>query len=234
MLRPEALYVKVKRSCGCDSAGVWVTCSGRTATPGEDFVAATTRLAFRRGSALESLAVHILADTLPEPTEVVLVTLGPASGFYEITDPDSILDDEVICPSDTCPATPGSWQAQLQETLPWLLADLSSVTDTTVTLFSTFSTGSGSWDSDQRTLRIFGRENTAVPAGRFRQTLRVKYEHEFAHSGPGYSYSGSSGMEFTLADSVGFIRMGYGSNTSGEYWREDSCRGELVSYALQN
>jgi hypothetical protein len=430
------LYVKVERSCGCDSAGVWVTCSGGTAKPGEDFVAATTRLAFRRGSALESLAVHILADTLHERTEVVLVTLGPASEFYEITDPDtveiSILDDEppgplftfrqahydafegqgqahvsvictgvtwemglagvsartvdgtaragtdyvarsgrlvfipsipvgdfsvtliddgaseggktfaielfdpshgglvdppgmvtveildddtpvepatiamplqldnqwtydatvsyrsagnydgwtvpavvvgtldervrykgeeylrlnfastpsltaagillrqsgdsllFICPSDTCPATPGTWQAQLQETLPWLLADLSAVTDTTVTLFSTFSTGSGSWDSDQRTLHILGREDTAVPAGQFRQTLRVRYEREFAHSEPGYSCSGSSRMEFTLADSVGFVRMGYGSNTSGEYWTEDSCRGALVSYSLQN
>ena len=102
------VYVRVERSCGCDSAWVWATCSAGTATPGEDYVATAAQLAFGRGSAVESLPVHILADTTRESTEVLRVILGPASGSYEIADPDTaiirIVDDDS---SSTAPLAAG-------------------------------------------------------------------------------------------------------------------------------
>ncbi len=131
-----------------------------------------------------------------------------------------------ICPTDTLPAEPGTWGAQLQETLPWVLVDLSTVTDTTVTLFSR---GSDHWTGfDRRTLHVFGRENTVVPAGQFRETLHVKYERA---SAPGQVGTGSTSfLEFTLADSVGFVRVGYGSFRYGQTDPEEFvCRAELVS-----
>jgi hypothetical protein len=99
------VYVRVKRSCGCDSAWVWVSCSSGSATPGEDFVAATTQLGFHRGSAVESLAVHILADTVSESPEEVLISLGLASASYGVADPDTAV--LTIVDDDTASITPG-------------------------------------------------------------------------------------------------------------------------------
>jgi hypothetical protein len=413
------VYVPIRRSCECDTAWVWATCAAGTATPGEDFVAATTRIPFSRGSAVESLAMHILADSAYEVTETILVMLGSASDAYEIVDPDTvevhILDDEppgpvfafrhghidafegqgqvhvaVTCTGSTwgtaasvyartldgtaragtdyiarslrlafipdvtvgdftielmddavielgktfaielydpshggrvappgtmsveildddtpmepatiamplelgnqwnydatvssqgygetqtvpaevvgtldervpyqgeeylrlrcvptsslvppaeillrqsgdsllfiCPADTG--RAQIRETLPWLLADLSGVVDTTLTLFQ--EGVEPYWDDC--TLRIFGREDTAVPAGRFRQTLRVRYDHLWWHEAAGgVPFSGDSWMEFTLADSVGFIRVAWGQDPLAGPQSVYSCDAVLVS-----
>jgi hypothetical protein len=138
---------------------------------------------------------------------------------------DSLL---FICPADTLSSSffPPPWEEQLHESLPWLLADLSAVRDTTVTLFS----GEGEGASDRRTLRIFGRGDTVVPAGPFRQTLHVTYQREL-HD-PRQMTSLSSAFEFTFADSVGIVRARHASYTiMGGIWESRSWSAELVSYS---
>ncbi len=427
------LYVPVRRSCGCGSAWVWAACSTGTATAGEDYVAATALLEFERGSAVESLAIHFLNDSASEDTEFVRITLGMASGSYEVSETDTaivrivdddttpagphvaftqlryfafegqdcvripvtctgcacqadwvilhartadgtaiagtdyaaqsddlwlnlthtvtlfsvqlfdnheidaareftvqlhdppegiwvdppaevtveILDDDTpvesptirmplelgnewafdatawyqseanydgvlrssatvgtlcqrvhfqgeeylclkftptspvsgpelllrqsgdsllgVCPADT---VGGSflppWQAALRESLPWLLARLSAVSDTTLTLFSA---GDPDWGSERRVLRVLGRQDTVVPAGQFRRTLRVRYERDLYH--PQLMTSLSSSIEFTLADSIGIVQAGWGEfSTMGGLWTMRSWSAELVSCLL--